>query len=362
MHGLGLREVGSPLDSGGQRRACGGEHFATIRAFMLYTSGQRRYAQSGGASPMQTVGSSAGLFAHARAGSASGRPDVLCFEAVFCLGCERDVFPFQGWGTDVLNPERTNVAACDRDGGAPPADRFSSRATFLCRGLAGNGAAGHRAIFSSVRMCVSAGEALPAEILNAWKRQFAIEISTNWLDGDACTCSSPARPGNAGRGPVGFPVPVTKPKIVDDNEESCVTARSAISGCVARRVCGVLAASPIDGAPRNAGIGSDRRQILLRFEWILPLCGRADDCWKVAGMWVSPVKWRRTAGASHAPKPPWSARPTSGAWRIPWPNRVARKCPGSEELAAEICEHVKARLVSYKVPREVRFAASCPKL
>jgi len=33
----------------------------------------------------------------------------------------------------------------------------------------------------------------------------------------------------------------------------------------------------------------------------------------------------------------------------------------SQELAAEICEHVKARLVSYKVPREVRFCSELPK-
>jgi acyl-coenzyme A synthetase/AMP-(fatty) acid ligase len=34
---------------------------------------------------------------------------------------------------------------------------------------------------------------------------------------------------------------------------------------------------------------------------------------------------------------------------------------GSEVLAGEICEHVKARLVSYKVPREVRFCGELPK-
>ena len=33
----------------------------------------------------------------------------------------------------------------------------------------------------------------------------------------------------------------------------------------------------------------------------------------------------------------------------------------SEKLAAELCEHVKARLVSYKVPREVRFCRELPK-
>ena len=34
---------------------------------------------------------------------------------------------------------------------------------------------------------------------------------------------------------------------------------------------------------------------------------------------------------------------------------------GSDELAAEICEHVKAKLVAYKVPREVRFCSELPK-
>jgi acyl-coenzyme A synthetase/AMP-(fatty) acid ligase len=34
---------------------------------------------------------------------------------------------------------------------------------------------------------------------------------------------------------------------------------------------------------------------------------------------------------------------------------------GSQDLAAEIRKHVKARLVSYKVPREVRFCSELPK-
>src|SRR6266851_3597302 len=40
---------------------------------------------------------------------------------------------------------------------------------------------------------------------------------------------------------------------------------------------------------------------------------------------------------------------------------LRRNIQGSEKLAAEICEHVKARLVSYKVPREVRFCGELPK-
>src|SRR6266404_2898313 len=68
---------------------------------------------------------------------------------------------------------------------------FSVSKLFFAYGL-GNGmyfplAAGARTLFnperSSVRMCVSAGETLPAEIFNAWKRRFALEI----LDGIGST-------------------------------------------------------------------------------------------------------------------------------------------------------------------------------
>jgi benzoate-CoA ligase len=36
-------------------------------------------------------------------------------------------------------------------------------------------------------------------------------------------------------------------------------------------------------------------------------------------------------------------------------------CEESDELATEIRSHVKARLVSHKVPREVRFCGELPK-
>src|SRR6266853_4787446 len=60
--------------------------------------------------------------------------------------------------------------------------------------------------FSSVRKCVTAGETLPAEIFNAWKRQFGIEI----LDGMASTemlhIFISSVPGKCKQGSFGFPV------------------------------------------------------------------------------------------------------------------------------------------------------------
>ncbi len=64
-----LREV-ERMDSGGQRRACGGEHFPSRSGIYALRLRQRRYAQSGGASPCGHVGHQQELCVR-RAGSAS---------------------------------------------------------------------------------------------------------------------------------------------------------------------------------------------------------------------------------------------------------------------------------------------------
>ncbi len=70
---------------------------------------------------------------------------------------------------------------------------------------------------SSVRICVSAGEALPPDIYHRWKKRFGIEI----IDGIGTTemlhifiCNAP---GNVKPGSTGKPVPGYEIKLVDDN-------------------------------------------------------------------------------------------------------------------------------------------------
>jgi len=145
-------------------------------------------------------------------------------------------------------------------------------------------------------------------------------------------------------------------------ENRCGTARSAIFGARRERVCGVLADSRIDGAHETRGLGGDRRQILLRFERLLPLLRARDDMLKVAGMWVSPVEVENALlGHPTSRKPPWLGQRCAGPDAFGGACGAAGEVRGSEQLAVEICEHVKARLVSYKVPREVRFCSELPK-
>src|SRR5208282_2796230 len=69
---------------------------------------------------------------------------------------------------------------------------------------------------SSVRLCFSAGEALPPEIITRWKERFGLEI----LDGLGTTemlhifiCN---RPGDVRPGATGKPVPGYELKLLDD--------------------------------------------------------------------------------------------------------------------------------------------------
>jgi len=84
---------------------------------------------------------------------------------------------------------------------------------------------------------------------------------------------------------------------------------------------------------------------------------------KVAGMWVSPAEvensllgHRNVAEAAVVGATDEQGLAYSVAHVV-----LRGNVHGSEELAAEIREHVKARLVSYKVPREVRFCRELPK-
>ena len=92
-------------------------------------------------------------------------------------------------------------------------------------------------------------------------------------------------------------------------------------------------------------------------------CGRADDMLKVAGMWVSPVEVENVllGHPQVAEAAVVGATDARGLTYAVAYVTLRAACEGSDPLAEEISRHVKARLVSHKVPREVRFCSELPK-
>jgi benzoate-CoA ligase family protein len=350
--------------------AAASEHLAAANtsacdpAFMLYTSGS-------GGTPKAAVHRHADMLVTSRnyAQNVLGlRADDLTFSVsklFFAYGLGNGMyFPFSVGARTVLNPERTNVAHVIEMVARHRPTVFFAVPTFYAALLREAERPGHRADFSSVRMCISAGETLPAEIFNAWKRRFAIEI----LDGIGSTemlhMFISSRPGECRPGSCGFPVPGCEVKIVDDNGEE---VREGEIGNLWVR--GASAFAEYWQIPELTARTK-------RGDWIVTgdkffcdsdgyyhYCGRADDMLKVAGMWVSPVEVEN-ALLGHPDVAEAAVVGATDAQGLTYSvaHIVLRgNVEGSEELAAEICEHVKARLVSYKVPREVRFCSELPK-
>ena len=333
-------------------------------AFMLYTSGS-------GGTPKAAVHRHADSLVASRsyAQSVLGlHADDLTFSVsklFFAYGLGNGMyFPLSAGARMVLNPERTSVAHVVGMAARHRPTIFFAVPTFYAAVLREAERPDHGVDFSSVRKCVSAGETLPAEIFNAWKRQFGIEI----LDGIGSTemlhIFISSVPGKCKPGSCGFPVPGYEVKIVDDAGESL---RDGEIGNL-----WVRGASAFAEYWRIPELTARTK----RGDWVVTgdkffcdgggyyhYCGRADDMLKVAGMWVSPTEVENALlGHPHVAEAAVVGATDERGLSYSVAHVVLRGAvQGTEKLAAEICEHVKARLVSYKVPREVRFCGELPK-
>ncbi len=140
-----------------------------------------------------------------------------------------------------------------------------------------------------LRLCVSAGESLPAHIGERWRAVVGVDV----LDGIGSTEMLQTflsnRPGEVRYGTTGKPVPGYDVKILDENGaeagagemgELLVRGPSAGEGYWNQRA---KSRSTFAGEWTRTG---DR--FLRDREGYYHYCGRSDDMFKVSGMWVSP--------------------------------------------------------------------------
>ncbi|PYQ00267.1 MAG: benzoate-CoA ligase family protein [Acidobacteria bacterium] len=217
---------------------------------------------------------------------------------------------------------------------------------------------------SSLRLCVSAGEALPAEMYARWLERFGVEI----IDGMGTTellhmCLS-NRPGAVRPGSSGLPVPGYDATIVD--EAGVPVARGEIGSL---RVRG-------DSVMASYWNQPEKTRQTLHGEWLLTgdkyyqdedgyfwYCGRSDDMLKVGGRWVSPVEVEATLIAHPAVLESAVVGQEAEDGLVKAKAFVVLKEPAhaSAALAAELQSFVKAKIAPYKAPRWVEFVDSLPK-
>jgi benzoate-CoA ligase len=217
---------------------------------------------------------------------------------------------------------------------------------------------------SSLRLCVSAGEALPEEIYDRWRERFGVEI----LDGIGTTeilhIFLSNRPGAARPGATGLPVPGYEAVILDDD------GRPVKPGDIGNlRVKG-------DSTMAYYWNKHDKTKETLFGAWIQTgdkyyqdpdghfwYAGRADDMLKVGGIWVSPIEVEATL-IRHPAVLEAAVVGKEDDDRLVKPKAfVVLKEPtgASAALADELKAFVKDKIAPYKYPRWVEFVSDLPK-
>ena len=210
-----------------------------------------------------------------------------------------------------------------------------------------------------LRLCVSAGEALPREIGERWKDRFGVDI----LDGIGSTemlhIFLSLQPGDIKYGTTGKPVPGYDCQIVDEQERP---VRQGDIGDLRVR-----------GPSSAIGYWNNREKSVAAFrgpwtytgdkyyqdqEGYFVCCGRSDDMIKAGGIWVSPAEVEACL-VEHPAVLEAAVVGHEDENGLTKPKAfVVRKRDCSE---AELQAHVKSRLAPYKYPRWIEFVDALPK-
>ncbi|MEJ7931784.1 benzoate-CoA ligase family protein [Ramlibacter sp. AN1015] len=212
-----------------------------------------------------------------------------------------------------------------------------------------------------LRVCTSAGEALPAEIGRRWTQEYGCEI----LDGIGSTemlhIFLSNRPGAVRYGTTGLAVPGYELRIVDDEGRECGD--------------GEIGELQIRGPSAALMYWNNRSRTKTTFcgEWTrsgdkytrdadgyYTYGGRSDDMLKVGGIYVSPFEVEASL-ASHPAVLEAAVIGVADTDELVKPKAYVVLKPQQSVSAAELQAHVKQQLAPYKYPRWIEFAAELPK-
>jgi benzoate-CoA ligase len=272
-------------------------------------------------------------------------------------------FPARAGAASILVPERIEAERAFEVIAAERPTVFFTVATLYARMLQVEGAE-RRYDLSSLRLCVSSGEALPTAVFHAWKSRFGHELldvvgSTEALHDFIANRPGEVRPGSSGRVIPGF-----EARLVDDR------GNPVMQGNVGHLLIKAPTAAPYywrrPAQTRATMLGEWLRTGDMFYEdsdGYYYFCGRSDDMLKVGGMWVSPIEVEgaivehpAVVEAGVIGRPDDDGLTKSHAFVVLKPGSAP-----SDQLAQEIREFVRKRLAGYKAPRWVDFVPDLPK-
>ncbi|MDT7688530.1 MAG: hypothetical protein QOE46_1289 [Acidobacteriota bacterium] len=272
------------------------------------------------------------------------------------------LFPFAVGGATALFPERSTPEKMFEMIERYRPTILTSVPTMINSMLAADGAGAHD--LSSLRMCLSAGEALPAELYRRWVERFGVEIYDGIGSAEMFHIYITNRPGDVKPGSLGRIVEGYEAEVVDAEGHALPAGEMGTL-----RVKG-------DSAALCYWQAHDKSKQTFAGDWCTTgdqfhfdaeeyywYHGRTDDMLKVSGVFVAPAEIENCLLQHDAVLEAAVVGHDTGDRLIkPKAFVVLREgfAPG-EELSRSIKEFVKSRLALYKYPRWVEFVPSLPK-
>lgn len=220
---------------------------------------------------------------------------------------------------------------------------------------------GAEADFSSVRLCVSAGEALPPAVYRAWRERTGLEILDGIGTTELCHIFLSNRPGDAVPGSSGVPVEGYDVRLVD--EEGDDVPAGEVGDLVVRGDSAMALYWQRHEATKAALHGAwirtgdkyrhDPEEDVYRYE------GRTDDMLKVGGIWVSPAEVEACL-MEHDAVRQCAVVGDENDQGLVKPRAYVVADRASDDLARELQAFVKDRLAAHKYPRWVTFVDDLP--
>ena len=331
-------------------------------AFWLYSSGSTG-APKGTKHVHTSLTDTAKLFAQGVLGM---REDDVVHSAAklfFAYGLGNSLsFPMSVGATTILNPERPAPASVFAILAERQPTIFCGVPTLFAAMLNDPDHAAHKGS-PRLRLSTSAGEALPEHIGTSWNQRFGTHIVDGVGSTEMLHIFLSNHPADIVYGTSGKPVPGYDARLADENGADVAD--------------GDIGELYIRGPTAAEGYWNQRDKSRATFqgEWTrtgdkytrdadgrYTYCGRADDMFKVSGIWVSPFEVEG-ALASHPAVLEAAVVPHADDEGLLKPKAFVVLKPGATaaDLDASLKDHVKATVGMWKYPRWVEVRESLPK-
>jgi len=216
---------------------------------------------------------------------------------------------------------------------------------------------------SSLRLVISAGEALPAELYERWKKTFGVELLDGLGTAEMWHIFLSNRPGAVKPGTIGTVVPGFEVRVCDDEGHELGPDETGWLW--------------VRGGARAIGYWqhAEKTAQAFRGEWYVSgdlvsrdadgyftYCGRGDELLKVSGKWLAPAEVEGCLLQHPAVEEAAvvAVKDSNGLVK-PHAYVVPRGRQDRDRLAEELKAFVRDRLAPFKHPREVIFVDALPR-